>query len=115
MQRNNFGGVFLCNIMHKVDLDIEGLGNWEVIVPHSVYPPREDTDLMAKRIISLGSGQGKNFLEIGSGSGALSILASSLGYNVHCCDINPFAVSATIGNLKLNHHNLYAYLLHFLQ
>ena len=78
---------------------------FELIIPHTVYPPREDTDLMAKRIISLGSGQGKNFLEIGSGSGALSILASSLGYNVHCCDINPFAVSATIGNLKLNHYN----------
>ena len=74
----------------------------ELTIPPTVYPPREDTDLMANRLIQLGPGKGRKFLEIGSGSGALSILASSLGWNVHACDINPFAVAATRGNMAKN-------------
>ena len=74
----------------------------ELTIPPTVYPPREDTGLMAKRLIQLGSGKGRKFLEIGCGSGALSILASSLGWNVHACDVNPFAVAATRGNLAKN-------------
>lgn len=74
----------------------------ELTIPPTVYPPREDTDLMAKRLIQLGTGKGRKFLEIGCGSGALSILASSLGWNVHACDINPFAVAATRGNMAKN-------------
>ena len=74
----------------------------ELIIPPTVYPPREDTDLMANRLIQLGPGKGRKFLEIGCGSGALSILASSLGWNVHACDINPFAVAATRGNMAKN-------------
>ena len=74
----------------------------ELTIPPTVYPPREDTDLMANRIIQLGAGKGRKFLEIGCGSGALSILASSLGWNVHACDINPFAVAATRGNMAKN-------------
>ena len=75
---------------------------FDLIIPPTVYPPREDTDLLAKRIISLGNGSGKKFLEIGCGSGALSILASSLGWDVFSCDINPYAVAATYGNLRTN-------------
>ncbi len=74
----------------------------ELTIPPTVYPPREDTDLMANRLIQLGPGKGRKFLEIGCGSGALSILASSLGWNVHACDINPFAVAATRGNMAKN-------------
>ena len=75
---------------------------FDLIVPPTVYPPRQDTDLLARRIISLGNGSGKKFLEIGCGSGALSVLASSLGWDVCSCDINPFAVAATYGNLSIN-------------
>lgn len=74
----------------------------ELTIPPTVYPPREDTELMAKRLIQLGAGKGRKFLEIGCGSGALSILAASLGWNVHACDINPFAVAATRGNMEKN-------------
>ena len=74
----------------------------ELIIPPTVYPPREDTDLIANRLIQLGPGKGRKFLEIGCGSGALSILASSLGWDVHACDINPFAVAATRGNMEKN-------------
>ena len=74
-------------------------------IPKTVYPPREDTDLLANRIIKLGPGRGKKMLEIGSGSGAITILAASLGWKVYACDINPFAVSATKGNLEQNGFN----------
>ena len=74
----------------------------ELTIPPTVYPPREDTDLLANRLIQLGPGKGRKFLEIGCGSGALSILASSLGWNVHACDVNPFAVAATRGNMATN-------------
>jgi len=76
--------------------------NFKLIIPPTVYPPREDTDLMARRIISLGPGKGRKFLEIGCGSGALSILAASMGWKVNACDVNPFAVATTIGNLDEN-------------
>ena len=71
-------------------------------IPPTVYPPREDTSLMAARIIKLGAGKKRKFLEVGCGSGALTILAASLGWNVFACDINPFAVAATKGNLEKN-------------
>ena len=77
---------------------------FEITIPPTVYPPREDTDLLAKRLIHLGPGRGRRFLEIGCGSGALCLLASSLGWNVSGCDINPFSVAASRGNLES--HNL---------
>ena len=75
---------------------------FQLLIPNTVYPPREDTDLLAKRIISFGPGRGRKFLEIGCGSGAVSILAASMGWKVSSCDINPYAVAATIGNMSEN-------------
>ena len=74
--------------------------SFEITIPPTVYPPKEDTDLLARRLILLGPGRGRKFLEIGCGSGALSMLASSLGWKVSACDINPFAVAACKGNLQ---------------
>ena len=64
----------------------------------TVYPPREDTDLLAKMIKSLGPGRGRNCLEIGCGSGVLSAFSARMGWRVSACDINPYAV-ATARNL----------------
>ncbi|MDP6869414.1 MAG: 50S ribosomal protein L11 methyltransferase [Candidatus Poseidoniaceae archaeon] len=75
---------------------------FNLTIPPTVYPPREDTKLMGNRILSLGAGRGRKFLEIGCGSGALSICASYLGWDVFACDINPFAVAATQGNMEEN-------------
>lgn len=47
-----------------------------------------------------------NLLEIGSGSGALSILAARLGATVMATDINPLAVNTTKHNAKLNNVTL---------
>ena len=74
--------------------------SFDITIPPTVYPPREDTDFLARRLILLGPGRGRRFLEIGCGSGALSMLASSLGWKVSACDINPFAVAASKGNLQ---------------
>ena len=78
----------------------------ELIIPPTVYPPREDTELIAKRISSLGPGNNRNFLEIGSGSGALSIFAASLGWKAYACDVNPYAVVATSGNACKNGYEI---------
>ena len=64
-------------------------------IPPTVYPPREDTDLLANAIVRIGAGRGKRCLEIGCGSGALSLLAARQGWRVKACDINPFAVMAS--------------------
>ena len=76
--------------------------NFSLIIPPTVYPPRDDTNLLAKRLLSFGPGRARKFLEIGCGSGALSVLASSLGWEVYGCDINPYAVASTRGNLDTN-------------
>ena len=66
-----------------------------LIVPPTVYPPKEDTDLMARTLHTLPNPQNKRMLEVGCGSGALSLFAAHLGYHITACDINPFAVAAT--------------------
>ena len=61
----------------------------------TVYPPREDTSLLAKMIKSLGPGRGRECLEIGCGSGVLSAFSARMGWRVSTCDINPYAVATT--------------------
>ena len=73
----------------------------ELTIPPTVYPPRRTLNF-GEEANPVGAGKGRKFLEIGCGSGALSILAASLGWNVHACDINPFAVAATRGNMEKN-------------
>ena len=63
-------------------------------LPHTVYPPKEDTNLLANRLVKLGSGNGKKCLEIGTGSGILSLLCRRQGWQVEACDINPIAVAS---------------------
>lgn len=65
----------------------------------TVYPPREDTYMISEALVSIGKGNG-NFLDIGSGSGALSICAARMGWTCYACDINPFAVVSSIENAK---------------
>ena len=70
------------------------------VVPNSVYPPREDTYLLATEIYLRGKGAGKRFFEVGVGSGVVTAFASSQGWNVSGCDINPMAVSCARGLLR---------------
>ncbi len=76
----------------------EEVGSWKVLVPHTVYPPKEDTELMSRAVTGLRRSDGLA-LEIGCGSGAVTLVLASLGWSVISCDVNPFAVAATKGNL----------------
>ena len=77
-----------------------GLEKMELTIPPTVYPPREDTTLLDKVLAGLGSGHGRKLLEIGCGSGAISIASALRGWEVYACDINPLSVVATRGNCK---------------
>lgn len=74
-------------------------------IPHTVYPPREDTDLLAETIFNLGQGRNKKLLEIGCGSGVISIFANDFGWDVVGCDINPLAVATSKGIAKSNRNH----------
>ena len=71
-------------------------------LPHTVYPPREDTDFMAKNLIKIGPGKRRKCLELGIGSGVLSLLCHRQGWDVSACDINPIAVACARQFLRSN-------------
>lgn len=77
---------------------------FDIKVPAEVYEPREDTDLLADAAERIS---GKDVLEVGCGSGIISLILAKNGNNVTAVDIDPKAVDATIENamnnrLKLN-------------
>ena len=80
----------------------------ELDIPPTVYPPREDTDLLDQVLARVSPFGSKRLLEIGSGSGAVSITAALRGWTVHACDINPYAVAATQHNAKKAEVEVYA-------
>jgi release factor glutamine methyltransferase len=63
-----------------------------------VYPPSEDTYLLLESLTP-----GKKVLEIGCGSGLLSVYCAALGSEVTAVDINPLALNCTEMNSRLNH------------
>ncbi len=67
--------------------------SFDLVLPKTVYPPREDTDLLAAAMLKFGVSKGMRVLDIGCGSGVLSLLAASEGCHVTACDINPYAVA----------------------
>lgn len=64
-------------------------------VPPTVYPPREDTSLLASVLNRQRLSPGTRWLEIGCGSGALSAYAAGFGCDITACDVNPLAVACT--------------------
>ncbi|MFL2493150.1 MAG: methyltransferase [Candidatus Thalassarchaeum sp.] len=83
----------------RVSFGLDSIGNWGLLVPPTVYPPREDTHLLAEALASIREHSGIA-VEIGCGSGAISIVLASQGWNVVACDVNPLAVAATRGNAR---------------
>jgi len=63
-----------------------------------VYPPSEDTFLIAKHIPK--DLKGKKVLDLGCGSGMLGIIAAVNGGNVTCSDIKSTAIACTLDNAK---------------
>ncbi len=64
-----------------------------------VYEPAEDTFLLIDSIVV---SDGNSVFEVGSGSGLIALYCASLGANVVCCDINPFAVELIKKNFLVN-------------
>ena len=76
-------------------------GTLEFDIPESVYYPREDSELMAKTLEKVDLRR-KSALEIGCGSGFLSILMAKKGAAVTAVDINEEAVDTTKKNAAAN-------------
>ncbi|MCL4411359.1 methyltransferase [Candidatus Marsarchaeota archaeon] len=64
-----------------------------------VYKPREDTVLMAKAVEEHAFGQ---VLDLGTGTGALGIVAAKKGCSVTFADISASAVECAKSNAELN-------------
>lgn len=79
-------------------------------VPKGVFHPGLffSTKYLAKELLKLNLQQ-KKVLEVGCGSGLLSILAASKGAYVTAIDINPAAVRATVDNAVINGVTIHAY------
>lgn len=65
----------------------------------NVYPPSEDTFLL---IDNLEVEEGSKVLEIGGGTGLVSITASKTAKHVTVTDINPYAINCIQHNIELN-------------
>ena len=70
------------------------------LLPATVYPPREDTDLLLSALSRQRVNSSATWLEIGCGSGVLSWWAAKQGCRVSACDVNPLAVACTRGLLS---------------
>jgi len=64
-----------------------------------VYEPAEDTFLLLE---SIQIKPGNKVLEIGTGCGLIALQCASLGANVVCTDINPYAIALTKRNYIKN-------------
>jgi biotin-(acetyl-CoA carboxylase) ligase/methylase of polypeptide subunit release factors len=82
------------------DFKINDMNSIKLIVPPTVYPPRRDTKLLLKGLEGINMQPG-NLVEIGCGSGAISIAKALEGWNVTAFDVNPLAVVATKGNSEV--------------
>lgn len=82
--------------------------NLKISCPENVYPPMEDSILMATVLNSQNLTE-KDVLEIGCGSGFLSILAAKSNSRVTAVDKNPLAIETTLKNAKRNGVKVKAY------
>lgn len=79
----------------------------QVSVPPGIFNPR--LSFSSKYLVNFLSKENLNgcsFLEIGSGSGVISLFAAKLGARVTAVDINPLAVTCTRENAESNGLNL---------
>ena len=76
-----------------------------VILP-TIYEPSEWSMALLKKMLEFSKQfyEGKHLLEVGSGSGCLSIALSKLRrpQRIHCVDINPIAIACTKINVILS-------------
>jgi len=90
------------NVANEGSFDLQGL---RLSAPPGVYKPGpgSSTEFCARNRHSAGLvPSGGRLLELGCGSGALSLLAARDGWDVTGADIEPVAVSAAQANAALN-------------
>ena len=68
----------------------------------NVYEPSDDTYLLISALEKIVLKKGSNVLEVGCGTGIVSISLSSKVASVVACDINSYAVSLALKNVKRN-------------
>jgi len=68
-----------------------------------VYPPREDTFLLLE---AASIAPGEKVLEMGCGTGIISLHCAEMGADVTAADVNPHAVSCARCNARRNHIEL---------
>lgn len=78
----------------------------DMAVPEGVYPPHEfsSTRFFIDRFgaMDLANGEGRRWLEIGSGCGAISLMAARAGWDVTAVDLDDRCVGATRANAERN-------------
>ncbi len=74
---------------------------YAIVLDKDVYRPSDDTFLLAKAVHA-NVRPGERFLEVGCGSGLVSLVAARAGADVVACDLNPHAVAATRRNAAEN-------------
>ena len=91
----------MCRGLPKIvaTYDFPSLRDISIDVHEKVYPPGEDTFLV---IDNIGPNIAGRFLEIGVGTGIISIYAAKMGARVTGTDINPSAVSNARVNAAKN-------------
>ena len=82
-----------------VDWQAPGGERFSLTIPPTVYPPRADTDFLASVLTPHRLPPKSRWLEVGCGSGALSLHAARLGCHITACDVNPLAVACTRAHL----------------
>lgn len=80
--------------MRKINVE-----NFELLLDETVYEPREDSKLI---IENMEVKKGEDVLDIGTGSGILSLIASDKAKTVLGVDLNGKAVKIARKNAKLN-------------
>jgi methylase of polypeptide subunit release factors len=97
--------VYNLYIRRKINRKVtESLGDFKFTVYPSVFNPTDyiSSGLFAEFIKSLGSLSGKKILDMGSGSGVVSMFAASSGADCTAVDINPMAIRSISENAIVN-------------
>lgn len=83
---------------------------YKINVNEDVLIPRYETEYLLEKVINISKkifGNKINILDIGTGSGAISIvLKNELNSNVTACDISEKALNTAINNAKINNSNI---------